>query len=449
MRNPLVGRPPAVRRQRLLDFLERRLDHERRFKWAIVLTTSAVLALILAVVPWGFYLSGMILTSARQAGRQVVGLPPSREEVDASWRRFRQRQIEETRPRVERFYARAEPALQRLLRYASMDPDHGLLRWANYNWTILFSSKVFEADDTGRSYRFRPLTHSIWLTGVDMPGAIKQGVPLFLIVPDGPELADAIRGTATHPSEGSQQTTNSWGLRGPEPEPDAPLRGIVLGDSYMQGMFIGDDETPPECLRRYLEDRLKTRVSILNTGVMGYSPEQYYHSLVAFADRFRPDFVVVSVFPNDFGNVISVVTDGVGDWEEGKYWLENIAGYCRARHVPYLVVPVPFEGSVLDRRTSGFYPGRLLNILDVPSRAILNPFDDFVNAHLKWLAESQRKGKRLEGSPLYNNAINDEHLSAAGAEVWARSVGERVIDLVDCARASRDTPSSATESAGE
>ncbi len=78
---------------------------------------------------------------------------------------------------------------------------------------------------------------------------------MFFLVPDGPGLADAIRGTPAMPVETSRQTTNSWGLRGPEPELDAPLRGIVLGDSFMQGMFIGDDETPPECLRRYLQGR--------------------------------------------------------------------------------------------------------------------------------------------------------------------------------------------------
>ncbi len=148
-----------------------------------------------------------------------------------------------------------------------MDPEHALLRWGNYNWTLLLSSVVFEADDL-RSYRFRPRTHSIWLR--NMPH--ESGGPLFFIVPDGPGLADAIRGTPAIPLESSRQTTNSWGLRGPEPDPQAPLRGIVLGDSYMQGMFIGDDETAPVCLRRYLQDHLKTKVSILNTGVMGYSP---------------------------------------------------------------------------------------------------------------------------------------------------------------------------------
>ena len=45
---------------------------------------------------------------------------------------------------------------------------------------------------------------------------------------------------------------------------------------------------------------MKTKVSILNTGHLGYSPEQYYYSLVEYADRFRPHFVVVSVFSNDF-----------------------------------------------------------------------------------------------------------------------------------------------------
>ena len=56
----------------------------------------------------------------------------------------------------------------------------------------------------------------------------------------------------------------------------------------MQGMFIGDDDTPPECLRRDLESRLKTKVSILNTGHLGYSPEQYYYSLVEYRRSLSP-----------------------------------------------------------------------------------------------------------------------------------------------------------------
>ncbi|MFI5456314.1 MAG: SGNH/GDSL hydrolase family protein [Isosphaerales bacterium] len=413
--------------QRCFAFIERPLRHEWWFKRLIVLTTFLVIAVILRIVPRGRDLSAEITSRSREIAHQLARRGKSRSEIDDSWRRFRQTGIEETRTRLDRFYAEAEPADQRLMRYAGMDPEHGLLRWGNYNWTLLLSSKVFEAEDEGRSYRFRPLTHSIWLTNAPF----KRGVFMFFIVPDGPGLADAIRGTTAIPLETSRQTTNSWGLRGPEPDLVAPLRGIVLGDSFMEGMFIGDDETPPECLRRYLRDHLKTAVSILNTGVMGYSPEQYYYSLIAFADRFRPQFVVVSVFANDFGNVRDVSSRGAGDWREGQYWLEKILKYCRARQWPCLVVPAPYEPSMLGKRSSGYYPGTITNIVDVDSLMYLDPIDDFVDAHLKLLNEGKRKGQRPRRSPLFNDDIADQHFSAAGSEVWAACVGRRLILLLE------------------
>ena len=41
---------------------------------------------------------------------------------------------------------------------------------------------------------------------------------MFFLVPDGPGLAAAIKGTAAIPVSESRQSTNSWGLRGPEPD---------------------------------------------------------------------------------------------------------------------------------------------------------------------------------------------------------------------------------------
>jgi hypothetical protein len=356
-----------------------------------------------------------------------MGIPTPRSEIDEYWRRYRQLGIETTRRRVERVYAEASQSDQRLLRYAKMDPDHGLLRWSNFDGTFLFSAAVLEADDGGRAYRFRPLTHSIWLRNIPFD----KVTLMSYLVPDGPSLADAVRGTPAIPLETSRQTTNSWGLRGPEPDLGAPLRGIVLGDSFMQGALIGDDETPPERLRHYLGDQLKTKVSILNTGVMGYSPEQYYYSLIAFGDRFRPHFVVVSVCSNDFGPPTEVMAQGAGDWQEGKYWLEKIVMYCTARKWLYLIVPVPHSESVLVRRYSGYYPGVLSNILNTPSLFYLSPIDDFVNAYVKLKNQSKRTGRALWGCPLFNDAIGDGHFSAAGSEVWAESVGRRIRLLLD------------------
>jgi hypothetical protein len=375
-------------RQISFAFIERSRRHERWFKRLIMISTCIVLAVILRVIPRGRYVSAEITARARQAARQAVGVPKSRAEIDESWQRYREMGIETQRKQVESFYRAATPEYRRMLDYAGMDPDRMILRWANYNWTILLSSKVFDIDDKGRSYRFKPLTRSIWLIHT----VAQTGGPMFYILPDGPGLADAVRGVTGVPLESSRQTTNSWGLRGPEPDPGAPLRGIVLGDSYMQGMFIGDNETPPECLSRYLHSRLKTKVSILNTGVMGYSPEQYYYTLIAFADRFKPHFVIVSVFVNDFGYMGDVGDKGVGDWEEGKFWLEKIIRYCQARQCLYLIVPVPFVTHLTLKRKSGYYPGTLANMLETDSLKYFYPIEDFANA--------QSRGPNAGGQPL-------------------------------------------------
>ncbi len=398
--------------------MERRLLHERFFKRAIAITTFVVAGFLLSLIVWRH---SFVPALTPPKGEEPEN-PWRRSAIDEKWRRFREFGIELTRARVERLYAKATPAHQRLMRYAGMAPDDLLIRWANFDQTLVLSPAVFEADQKGRAYRLRPSTHSIWLKNVPF----ETGVPAFLLVPDGTGLADATAGTTAKPMESSRQTTNSWGLRGGEPDCQAPVRGIVLGDSFMQGILIGDQESPPACLERALAAMLKTKVSILNAGVMGYSPEQYYYSLIAFADRFKPRFVIVSVFLNDFGGILDVGDRGKGDWREGKYWLEKIVNYCRERRWLYLIVPAPYGPLLLKKRNSGHYPGTLANILNIDSLMYLYPIEDFANAHLKLRNEAARAGGELSGSPLFNGAIGDGHFSAAGSEVWAKAVGERL-----------------------
>jgi lysophospholipase L1-like esterase len=416
--------------QRNLGFLDRTLRRERMFKQWIFVATGVVIVIILTAAPWGRDLTTSVELAARRNSRGLLW-HDKRTVIDGYWRDYRRHGIVTTQPRIERFYSESSPADQRLMRYAAMDPEHGLLRWGNVTWTILLSAKVFEADETGRSYRLRPSTRSIWLKRA--PSSVP--IAAFYLVPDGPGLAEALEGTGASPIETSRQTTNSWGLRGPEPELNAAVRILVVGDSFMQGMFIGDAETPPECLRRDLERRLKSSVSVLNTGLMGYSPEQYYHTLLAFEARFTPHAVVISLCANDFGNVIEAVGEGKGDWDEGKYWLQKIVKLCNERHWAHVFVPVPYRSHVVQRRKPGFYPGAILNVLNDPSVNLLDPLDDFVNAHLD--AEiAGRQGpasdvdRLREQSALFNDPLNDDHFSALGSEVWARSVGRRLVLLL-------------------
>ena len=125
----------------------------------------------------------------------------------------------------------------------------------------------------------------------------------MFLVPDEPEVTKPARRAGGTVVPQSLQTTNSWGCRGPEPDPTAPVRVLVLGDSMMQGALVGDSDTPPAKLESHLGQALETRVSVLNTGHIGYSLEQYDQTLRALGDRFEPHFVVISVCENDFGDL--------------------------------------------------------------------------------------------------------------------------------------------------
>jgi len=407
-------------RQRVFAFRDRTARFERVFKWLIVLGTVGTVALLLFALPAGRYATSWVVARGRWLALSSIGAKPDRSEIDADWRRKRLFDIASSRAKLEQTYAEYTPALQGLLRFTGLDPDHALVRWGNHDRTVLLPSTVFEADNTGRSYRFRANVRSIWVRNFPVKGPVKA----YFQVPDQPELAEMVKGTAVQVVDGSVQTTNSWGLRGPEPDLRATWRGIVLGDSYMQGLFVGDQETPTECLKRDLKARLKASVEILNTGHLGYSPEQYYYTLLEYAQRFPPRFVVISLFANDFGGEFQEVLEGKGDWEEGCYWLGLIRQYCFSRRIVCLFVPAPWARQLDDARSTGFYPGLVTNYLPATAQEYFDPIADFVNAQLALSIEA--KDQAPGSSPLFNGRIGDGHFSARGSELWAAAVGRRL-----------------------
>jgi hypothetical protein len=411
--------------QQSFAFLERSQRLTRRFKIVIVLGTSALVFLLLASSISGRYLAGWLATRSRWALLQSIGIPPTRAEIEADWKRKRRHDIEAAHRKLRETYAEYGPAMRRLLDYAGLDPDHALLRWGNFDRTIYLPSTVFLPDETGRSYRLRPSTRSIWVRNLRLKG----GILAYFPIPLGPDLDQIVQGTGAEVVRSSVLTTNSWGLRGPEPDAQAPLRGIILGDSYMQGLFVGDDQTPGECLKRYLTEHEKTRTDILNTGHLGYSPEQEYYTLREYADLFRPKFVVLSLFGNDFGDLFEVL-DGKGGWEEGKYWLGEILQFCRTRQIICLAVPAPWVGQVEGPRNAEFYPGMMPHIVGSPGLTYFDLVETFVDEHLRQNVAMKRQGKDTSPNPLFNGQLADGHFSPLGCEVWAKAVGHRLCLLL-------------------
>jgi hypothetical protein len=430
-----LGNRRRAGRQRLLPFLERRRRLERRFKWAIAAITLAALAAALGTSQAARDLADASATlpkRAELASMRLVGVDRDdghyrrlyRELHDEDLRRSRRRQLGAAEAQLETI-DRDAPILRRnFLRAAGLQPGAGLLCPGDFERILLLSKFVYEADDRGRSFKLRPDTRSVWIRKIDL-GIGSKGA---MLLPDTREMrvaAEAIGGVVV---DDSLQVTNSWGLRGPEPDTDAPLRGIVLGDSFMQGMFLPEDSTPPVLLERVLSDALKTRVALINTGVAGYSAAEYYACLREFRGRFKPDFVVLSVYSNDFGGQDDNVVEGGGDWEEAGYWLRLIQLACREHDTLLVTVPVPSRMQVAATRSDYHYPGRLSTVMDTPAPFVINPLDDFINANIRLMSTGT---VRPESSPLYNGHLdNDGHFSALGARVWAESVGRRLSLLI-------------------
>lgn len=412
-------------RQLSLPFLDRSERLARSFKTGIVVGTLAVVLVIFLASPTARYAATWLVTHARWSLYQATGRPLPRPEIEVQWQRRRLHDIEITRGKLRSTYAEYGPAMHRLLDYAGLDPDHALLRWGNFDRTLYLPSTVFEPDDTGRSYRFRASTKSIWVRNLKLKG----GILAYFPVPMTDRLSEVIAGTGAIVVPSSVQTTNSWGLRGPEPDTSAPLRGIILGDSYMQGLFVGDDQTPCECLKRQLSREMKMRVEILNTGHLGYSPEQEYYTLREYADRFHPQFVVLSPFANDFGDLFEVL-EGKGDWDEGRYWLGQISQFCRTQHITCLTVPAPWVNQLEGPRKAGFYPGKISNILEDASPFYLNPIEEFTNELMRQSIRLKRAGKPTSPNPLFNGHLGDGHFSPLGCEVWTRAVTTRLTRLL-------------------
>ena len=429
-RRPLLSKRSGLRPQpyvqTLLPFRVRSLRRDRLFRVAILASTAVVACVATVSSPAA---RALLRTAPREAAvllERAVGVPPNRDEIDAIWSVRRARGVEVVEEKLAKFYRGTTPEMRRLFDVAGMAPGEGVVRWGFGDGAFVVSSRVFEPDDHGRAYRMRPNVRSIWLRQI----TLKDGLFGMFQVLDEPEtLAVAARAGAI-PDLGSRQTTNSWGCRGPEPDPGAPIRGIVLGDSFMQGMFLDDAHTPSVLLERDLAAALGTKVSVLNTGHIGYSPEQYFHALTAYYDRLRPNFAVVSVCPNDFGDGPTVMMGG-GDWDEAEYWLDQIAQFCRTRSIACVLVPVPVEDELLGHRDHIEYPSRVPVVFDGGPTSYRSLTDSFTDEHLRLAIAARSAGKFTSYSPLYNGQISDNHFSEAGSALWAKLIARRLAYLFE------------------
>ena len=99
-------------------------------------------------------------------------------------------------------------------------------------------------------------------------------------------------------TRGKKLSINSRGLRGREITYDKPAgvnRILVLGDSFIWGYGVADEEVLTEVLAERLQ-KGSGHYEVLNGGVSGWGTDQEYLFLKEEGFRYRPDIVVLAFF---------------------------------------------------------------------------------------------------------------------------------------------------------
>jgi hypothetical protein len=142
---------------------------------------------------------------------------------------------------------------------------------------------------------------------------------------------------------------NSLGLRGPDvatAPPRGTLRLVFLGDSFVEGKQVGDEEVITARLARAAASRGRP-VEVVNAGVGGYGTGDELLLWERALEALRPDVVLVGFFANDVRNNVDRpffdVRDGrVVQVEEPPRprvrWLYECQKFLVSRsHLAYLV----------------------------------------------------------------------------------------------------------------
>ena len=135
---------------------------------------------------------------------------------------------------------------------------------------------------------------------------------------------------------GGTITTNSLGLRSPEPDPSASRRVLSLGDSTVFGHGVEDGQTFTAKIGQI------TGYDAQNAGVPGYTCAQSAHRYRELAPVLKPDVVLVYSMHNDARRLD--LADRDWTLSHTRWGLQRVLGvgrilYQQQRGLPRLPVP--------------------------------------------------------------------------------------------------------------
>ena len=294
-------------------------------------------------------------------------------------------------------------------------------------------------------------------------------------------------------------TYNSWGFRGPVPDPNAPTnvtRILLIGDSQTEGLQVRYEETYGAVLQRDLERLLPgRRFEVVNLSVSAYGTHQEVLTLRRYGARVRPCWVVLGFYPgNDLSDNVRLplVTEeangvrlvehrfSIGHrlWLGAKVWVASRSHLytflvwrikaLASRHALSRVgviepVPPPFEGEtrplriteqlILIARRDAHGLGAHFMVLVIPERSQVlrpegaprSPLDVLEQHFVSWFGRETvlhiealaalRNVQQRGERPFF---VTDGHLNAIGHRVVAELLADRLAHVIQQAKEGTD-----------
>ncbi len=259
---------------------------------------------------------------------------------------------------------------------------------------------------------------------------------------------------------------NSLGLRGPELARNPRWRIVMVGDSVTYGHYLEQEATVPYRLELELTRGRKAPIEVVNAGVPGWSTFQYATFVRREGSRLEPDLVVMGFCLNDVTERYSTVLAyggprfimgnvdtgaGLGRWRRAwrssairdalltllrrsarrgeMYRIDKLWAEPDSPHIRAAWELVFNEVDDLHAAASDLGADLAVVLFPYAAQIVAKPVHDGPQRRLR--AELERMqipyldllpGLRLSGQPAAALFLDDNHLTARGAEEVAQQL---------------------------
>jgi len=205
------------------------------------------------------------------------------------------------------------------------------------------------------------VTASLFFSALVAEIALRFYVDLFspkmMLVDDSLGWRHAVNAKKTFTNEFGEKVLtvlDEYGHRGsghPKKHPDGKYRILALGDSFTEGVQVGEADVFTAQL-----ERADSSLDVINAGVAGYGTVQEYLYYKSEGVQFHPDLVLLMLFGNDLTDNLLTYYPGFGPrpyatWTgEGLHIIQTLdaAEYKR------FILPAPFQ-MALNKHSYSYY----------------------------------------------------------------------------------------------